>query len=492
MSQIKKLAGQTAIYGLSSIIGRLLNYLLVPLYTRIFDPAAYGVVSEFYAYVTFLIVLYTYGMETAYFHFSSKKENTLNVYSNSLSTLTFSSVILSSILIVFSQSIATGLGYEAHPEYIIWFSLILAFDAITALPFAKLRQENRAKRFALIKIVNIGSNIGLNLFFLAFLPQIANHSSLSVLYNPEIGVGYVFIANLISSLITIVFFANDFRQIKFTIDKTLVKEMLVYAFPLLIAGFAGMINETLDRAILKYLVTDKSTALHQLGVYSACYKLSIIMTLFVQTYRYAAEPFFFSQQSKKNNRALYATIMNYFVFVCSLIFLGVMLFMNIAKYFIGEKFHEGLQVVPLLLFANLFLGVYLNLSMWYKLSGKTKYGAWFSIIGAIITIVLNFLLIPQMGYMGAAWATFICYGTIMILSYIYGQKHYAIPYSIKICTSIILLSVVLWQLSSYLLIALNTGTMISLVIKITALSVFTMLSWLLLKPSSTVELVDEQ
>lgn len=184
--------------------------------------------------------------------------------------------------------------------------------------------------------------------------------------------------------------------------------------------------------------------------------------------------------------------MNYFVFVCSLIFLGVMLFMNIAKYFIGEKFHEGLQVVPLLLFANLFLGVYLNLSMWYKLSGKTKYGAWFSIIGAIITIVLNFLLIPQMGYMGAAWATFICYGTIMILSYIYGQKHYAIPYSIKICTSIILLSVVLWQLSSYLLIALNTGTMISLVIKITALSVFTMLSWLLLKPSSTVELVDEQ
>ena len=492
MSQIKKLAGQTAIYGLSSIIGRLLNYLLVPLYTRIFDPAAYGVVSEFYAYVTFLIVLYTYGMETAYFHFSSKKENTLNVYSNSLSTVTFSSVILSSILIVFSQSIATGLGYEAHPEYIIWFSLILAFDAITALPFAKLRQENRAKRFALIKIVNIGSNIGLNLFFLAFLPQIANHSSLSVLYNPEIGVGYVFIANLISSLITIVFFANDFRQIKFTIDKTLVKEMLVYAFPLLIAGFAGMINETLDRAILKYLVTDKSTALHQLGVYSACYKLSIIMTLFVQTYRYAAEPFFFSQQSKKNNRALYATIMNYFVFVCSLIFLGVMLFMNIAKYFIGEKFHEGLQVVPLLLFANLFLGVYLNLSMWYKLSGKTKYGAWFSIIGAIITIVLNFLLIPQMGYMGAAWATFICYGTIMILSYIYGQKHYAIPYSIKICTSIILLSVVLWQLSSYLLIALNTGTMISLVIKITALSVFTMLSWLLLKPSSTVELVDEQ
>jgi O-antigen/teichoic acid export membrane protein len=296
VSQIKKLAGQTAIYGLSSIIGRLLNYLLVPLYTRIFDPSAYGVVSEFYAYITFLIVLYTYGMETAYFHFSSKKENNLNVYSNSLSTLTFTSVILSSILILFSQSIATTLGYEAHSEYIVWFALILAFDAITALPFAKLRQENRAKRFALIKIVNISSNIGLNLFFLALLPQITNNNSLSVLYNPAIGVGYVFIANLISSFITLLFFTSDFKQIKFNIDKALVKEMLVYAFPLLIAGFAGMINETLDRAILKYLVTDKSTALHQLGVYSACYKLSIIMTLFVQTYRYAAEPFFFSQQ----------------------------------------------------------------------------------------------------------------------------------------------------------------------------------------------------
>jgi O-antigen/teichoic acid export membrane protein len=268
--------------------------------------------------------------------------------------------------------------------------------------------------------------------------------------------------------------------------------MLVYAFPLLIAGFAGMINETLDRAILKYLVTDKTTALHQLGIYSACYKLSIIMTLFVQTYRYAAEPFFFSQQSKKNNKALYATIMNYFVFVCSLIFLGVMLFMNIAKYFIGEKFHEGLQVVPILLFANLFLGVYLNLSMWYKLSGKTKYGAWFSIVGATITIVLNFLLIPKMGYMGAAWATFICYGAIMVISYIYGQKHYAIPYSIKVCASIVLFSVVLWQVSNYVLISFNTGIMMSVLIKLIAISIFTMLSWMLLKPSSTVELVDEQ
>ena len=491
MSQIKKLAGQTAVYGLSSIIGRLLNYLLVPLYTRIFEPEAYGVVSEFYAYVTFLIVLYTYGMETAYFHFSNKHDDNNTVYSNSFSTLVLSSVFLSSILIIFSQWIASGLGYNDHPEYIVWFALILAFDAITALPFAKLRQENKAKKFALIKIVNISSNIGLNLFFLALLPNLTSNSIFSVIYNPSIGVGYVFISNLISSLITLLFFYGDFKLFRIKINTHLVKEMLVYAFPLLIAGFAGMINETLDRAILKYLVTDKTTALHQLGVYSACYKLSIIMTLFVQTYRYAAEPFFFSQQKKKNNKELYANIMNYFVFVCSLIFLGVMLYMNIAKYFIGAKFHEGLKVVPILLFANLFLGVYLNLSMWYKLSGQTKYGAWFSIFGATITIVLNFILIPVMGYLGAAWATFICYGAMMLISYFYGQKHYPIPYNIKVCLLLIFLSVGLWITSDYLFVAYPMGLLLSNLTKIVMLSIFIMLSWRLLKPSSTLVISEE-
>lgn len=490
MSQIKKLAGQTAIYGLSSIVGRLLNYLLVPLYTRIFNPEAYGVVSEFYAYVTFLIVLYTYGMETAYFHFSNKDDDREKVYSNSFSMLVMSSVFLSVILILFSNSIANGLGYHEHPEYIIWFALILAFDAITALPFARLRQENKAKKFALIKIVNISSNIGLNLFFLAVLPKFINSSLFSVLYNPAIGVGYVFIANLLSSFITLLFFYNDFRFFKLKVNFDLIKEMLVYAFPLLIAGFAGMINETLDRAILKYLVTDKSTALHQLGIYSACYKLSIIMTLFVQTYRYAAEPFFFSQAKKKNNKELYASIMNYFVFVCSLIFLGVMLYMNIAKYFIGEKFHEGLQVVPILLFANLFLGVYLNLSMWYKLSGQTKYGAWFSIAGAAITIILNFMLIPLMGYMGAAWATFICYGAMMIISYLYGQKNYPIPYNLKICLPIIVLSIIIWKSADLLILNYASSIILSNLIKLIAISIFIMVSWSILKKSSTLEVTE--
>ena len=491
MSQIKKLAGQTAIYGLSSIVGRLLNYLLVPLYTRIFAPEAYGVVSEFYAYVTFLIVLYTYGMETAYFHFSNKQEHPEKIYSTSFSTLVMSSTLLSGILIIAAPWIATALGYAQHPEYIIWFALILAFDAITALPFARLRQENKAKRFAFIKIINISSNIGLNLFFLAVLPSLTNSSFFSVIYNPGVGVGYVFISNLISSFLTLLFFYQDFRWFRLKVNSRLVKEMLVYAFPLLIAGFAGMINETLDRAILKYLVTDKTTALHQLGIYSACYKLSIIMTLFVQTYRYAAEPFFFSQQKKKNNIQLYANIMNYFVFVCSLIFLGVMLYMNIAKYFIGANFHEGLKVVPILLFANLFLGVYLNLSMWYKLSGQTKYGAWFSIVGAIITIVLNFILIPLMGYMGAAWATFICYGVMMIISYGYGQKYYPIPYNLKVCVTLILLSVGLWIISDFLTNHYEMGFVLLNLTKLLSISIFIMLSWKLLSTSSKLQIDEE-
>ena len=419
MSQIKKLAGQTAVYGLSSIVGRLLNYLLVPIYTRIFSPAEYGVVSEYYAYVTFLLILFTFGMETAFFHFSSKTGDKDKVFGNGLSVLLISSSILSGLLILFSQTIANWLHYPNHPEYIIWFALILAFDGLTALPFARLRQLGKPKMFAGLKMLNIFLNIGFNVLFLLVLPELAKHhpdSWLLFCYKPSIGVGYVFLANLISSTITLILLLPNFRKIKLPLDKELLKAMLIYAFPILIAGFAGMINETLDRAILKYLVTDKTTAMQQLGIYSACYKLSILMTLFVQTFRYASEPFFFAQQHKENSKQLFANVMNYFVLICSIIFLGVMLYIDVVKVFIGPKFYEGLNVVPILLIANLCLGVYLNLSLWYKLTGQTKYGAWFSIYGAIITIVFNFWLIPKMGYTGAAWATLICYASMMIVS----------------------------------------------------------------------------
>lgn len=432
MGQLKKLAGETAVYGLSSIVGRLLNYLLVPIYTRIFVPEEYGVVSEFYAYATFLMILYTYGMETAYFHFSRKTGDDKKVYANSLSAILASTSVISAILLLFSNNISSALGYPDNPEYIRWFAAILAFDALTAIPFARLRQQGKAKKFASLKLLNISINIVLNLFFLYYLPKASVQNSWAhSLYDPSVGVGYVFLSNLIASAVTLLFFIPDYGRSKLQGDKVLIKQMLVYSWPLLIAGFAGMINETLDRAVLKYLVTDKSSAMEQLGIYSACYKLSILMTLFVQTFRYAAEPFFFARHEKENSRELYATVMNYFVLTCSFIFLGVMLYIDVIKYFIGQAYHSGLHIVPVLLFANLCLGVYLNLSIWYKLTGQTRFGAWLAIFGATVTIAFNFWLIPKMGYTGAAWATLICYASMMIFSYLKGRDIFPVPYDLR-------------------------------------------------------------
>ncbi|MBL7922688.1 MAG: oligosaccharide flippase family protein [Bacteroidia bacterium] len=440
MGQLRTLAGQTAIYGLSSIVGRLLNYLLVPLYTRIFAPAEYGVVSEFYAYITFLMVLYALGLETAFFHFSNKKLRQEHVFGHAQFTLLCSTGFFTVVLLLFSGPIATGLGYPEHPEYIRWFACILAFDTLATLPFAKLRQQNKAMRFALIKLLGIFINIGLNLFFLLVLPGLGPDY-----YRQDIGVGYVFIANLAASGITLLLLLPEMRSMKGGFQWTLIREMLVYGFPLLIAGFAGMINETLDRAILKYLISDPKTAMEQLGIYSACYKLSILMTLFVQTFRYAAEPFYFSQQHKENSRVLFSRVMNYFVLAGCVIFLGVMFYMDIIKLFIGERYHSGLGVVPILLAANLFLGIYLNLSIWYKLSGKTGYGAWLSILGALITIVFNLWLIPTMGYTGAAWATLICYTAMMLLSYLKGQQVYPVPYESGKILLMLGITLLLWQ-----------------------------------------------
>lgn len=430
MSSIKSLARQTALYGISSIVGRFLNYLLVPIYTRVFAPEAYGVISEFYAYVTFLMVLFTYGMETAFFHFSEKNNDKSLVYQNAFSMLCISSTVLSLLLIVFAKPLAGAIGYADHSEYITWFALILAFDAVTSISFTRLRQQNKAKKFAFYKILNIAINICLNLFFLVFAKELYEKGSHlgKLLYNPSIGVGYVFISNLVASGITVLMFTSSFKSFTLKLDKALIRNMILYSLPLMIAGFAGMINETLDRAIYKHLIPDKAVALHQLGIYSACYKVSIFMSLFIQTFRYAAEPFFFAQQHKENSRQLYANVMNYFVAACCIIFFGVMLYIDFFMHFIGEAYREGVAVVPVLLFANLCLGVYINLSIWYKLSGDTHYGAWLSIIGAAITIVLLLVLVPLFGYMGAAWATLICYASMMLISFFAGQKKFPIPY----------------------------------------------------------------
>jgi O-antigen/teichoic acid export membrane protein len=438
LNPFRKLAGQTAIYGLPTIAGRLLNYLLVPLYTRAFVPAEYGVVTEVYAYVAFLFVLLTYGMETAFFRFASREEQNSNVFATAMASLGVTSTLFTLAGLIFAPEISAWMGYGNHPEYIRWFILILATDALSTIPYAKLRLDNRPLRFALIKIVNIGANISFNLFFILLCPYLlANYPEtgfaglIGRIYSPETGIGYIFISNLIASLLTFALLLPDMLHKSIKPDPALLKKMLAYSWPLLIFGMAGIVNETFDRVILKHLLPGTATeAMAQLGIYGACYKVSILMTLFIQTYRYAAEPFFFDQARGRHPQDTYARMMHYFLIVCLFIFLSIMLFIDVVMLFVGEAYREGARVVPVLLFANLFLGVFYNLSIWFKLTDKTTYGALISVIGAGITLLLNFLLIPPFGYMGAAWATFACYASMMVISYFLGRKYYPVNYNL--------------------------------------------------------------
>ena len=432
MSQLKKLASQTAIYGLSTILGRLLNYLLVPLHTRVFSTADYGVVGELYAYVTFFIVMLTYGMETGFFRFSQDETVKEKVFPTAFISICVSSIVFMFCMTLFAQPIANAIRYPTHPEYIIYFSLILGLDAIASIPFALLRQQNRPIKFAIVKNINIFSNILLNLYFLLLCPYLLKTSNISLpFYNPEIGVGYVFISNLISSIITIPLLFIEIKQIQNGFDKVLWRKMMLYGLPLLVVGLGGMVNETLDRAIMKYLLPVGDAGMSQLGIYSANYKLSILMTLFIQAFRFAAEPFFFAHAKTTDKKTIYAEVMNYFVIICLGIFLMVTLFIDVFKHFIGIPYYEGLKVVPILLLANLCLGVYYNLSIWYKLSDQTNKGALISMIGAGITIILNIWWIPIFGYEGSAWATFICYFSMMVICYFMGMKYYPIKYHVK-------------------------------------------------------------
>ena len=452
-SQLKKLAGQTAVYGLSSILGRLLNYLLVPLYTRLFAPEVYGIVTELYAYVTFLLILLTYGMETGFFRFAQDKSIFDKVYSSILVSITATSTLFIALLLIFLTPIANLLDYQLNPEYILWMGLIVALDSLISIPFAKLRLQNKAWKFAILKLINIGINIGLNLFFLLLCPKLTSSnpdSALLALYSPTIGVGYVFIANLIANVFTLLMLLPEILNIKFSFDKTLLKKILIYAMPLLIAGFAGMINETLDRVILKHLVPDSLNPMEQLGIYGANYKLAILMTLFIQMFRYAAEPFFFNNKNESNARELYAKATKYFIICGLMIFLGVMFYIDFIKYFIDVNYHEGLKVVPILLLANLFLGIFFNFSIWYKLNDMTKYGAYLAIFGAILTIVLNVVLVPIYGYVGSAWATLICYVAMTLLSFYWGQKYYKVPYGILNAVFYFVFALGLYFISIYL------------------------------------------
>jgi O-antigen/teichoic acid export membrane protein len=455
LNPLKKLASQTAIYGLPTIVGRLLNYFLTPLYTYLFSPDEFGDVTSAYAYVSFLMVLLTYGMETTLFRFSQTEADKEKVYASSLVSLFVTSATFILIAIIFSNPISETLQFVGHPEYIVWFAIILGCDAFSAIPFAKLRELGKPKRFAIIKSINIAINIGLNLFFIAFCknvydaPESVFKPFVELVYNPTIGIGYIFISNLFASIITLLLLIPEIKAVKWQIDWVLLKKMMSYALPLLIAGLAGMINETLDRVLIPYLLPEE-IAKSQNGIYGACYKIAILMTIFIQAFRFAAEPFFFKYSKEKAAKKMYAEIMNYFVIICSILFLGTMMNIEWIQYFVGEQYRVGLPVVPILLIANMFLGIFINQSIWYKLSGKTTYGATLTILGAIITISLNVWLIPTMGYMGAAWATLICYTSMMIVSYFWGNKHYPVNYDLKRIWGYLGLSLTLYIISIFI------------------------------------------
>ncbi|MDD3281175.1 MAG: oligosaccharide flippase family protein [Bacteroidales bacterium] len=457
MVELKKLANQTLIYGGTTIVGRLLNYLLVPFHTYIFlDPKNYGVVGEMYAWVALLMVILTYGMETAFFRFVSTESDKQKVFSTTFFTLLSTTLLFIVLSLVFSQPIANVLQYPTHPEYIRWFAIIISLDVISSIPFARLRAENRPLRFAFIKIFNIVLTVLFNLFFLWFCPMMIENeigvSFFSTIYNPNIGVGYIFISNLIASIFQILLLISSCKGLKFQIDITLIKRMLVYAMPLLILGLAGIVNETMDRILIKNLSSnDLNTAMHHLGVYSACFKIAVIMSLFIQAFRYSAEPFFFAQYKEKNAKEAYSVVMTYFVIICSVIFLVTTLYLDFIKYFISKPYHEGLHIVPPLLFAYLLLGIVFNLSIWYKLTGQTKYGAYISLGGAAITLAVNFTLIPIIGYTGAALAHLITYLSMLIASYYLGQKFYPIDYNLKKIGFYIFTSLFLVILSFYII-----------------------------------------
>lgn len=456
MGTLKKLVGQTAVYGLSSIVGRLLNYFLVPWYTRIFTQAEYGIVTDLYAYAVVFLILLTYGMETAFFNFSKQEKDISSVYTTSLVSLFSTSLLFIVLAWVFKYPISHAMGYADKSIYILWFAIIISFDAFLSLPFAQLRLQGKSMQFAIIKLFSIAINIFFNLLFLMILPNCFKQGQFpelaKIFYQYDL-VAYVFISNLLASLFTTLLLLPSIFKHNGFFSLPLLKKMLLYSGPLLVAGLAGSVNEVFDRILLKYLLVIPETVsnageyvMSQIGIYGANYKLSIIMTLFIQTFRYAFEPFFFSQADKKDSRDMYALIMKYFVISGLAIFLFVMAGIGIFQYFIGAGFREGLHIVPILLLANLFLGIVFNLSLWYKLSGKTSYGAYIAIIGAIITLIFNAALIPFIGYTGSAWATLICYVSMAVISLVWGQKHYKIDYPVKSIVLYIIFALFLFML----------------------------------------------
>ena len=447
MSAIKKFAGQTAIYGISTVIARFLNFFLTPIYVGLYSPKVYGIFSLMYSWASMLNALLAFGMETTYFRYLNKYENDKQkVYNNTFFTVSLMALTFLLFSFLFVEDIATwmqrGKNYDPdYARYIKYFIYILVADALAVIPFAKLRADGRPIRYSIIKFVNILTFIGLNLLFIFVFPMIIKEGWFGAEYligwYKEGWVGYVFISNLIASLITIILLTPELLKLTFSYDISLLKEMLVYSLPVLIANISFIINENIDKVFLGQLLP-ADIAEQEVGIYAACYKIAVFLSIFINAFRLGAEPFFFSQAKNKNATETYARIMDYFVIAVSLIFVFLVANIELLKYFIYKKdateqalYWSGLRIVPILLFGYVSLGIYINLSIWYKLSDQTRYGLYISGIGAILTIILNLIFIPKFGYIASAWISLTAYTLMMILSYLWGQRNYPIPYNLK-------------------------------------------------------------
>ena len=445
MNEIRKLAGQTVIYGFGTVVPRFLNYaLLTPFYTYIFQREQYGVITELYAWMVLALVVLTYGMETTYFRFAGKKAPANTVYSTSLFSLFFTSAFFLLAISLFINPVSSFLNYGDHPEYIKLFAWIVAIDAFSAIPFAYLRGHNRPIVFSALKILNVIVTVILVFFFLRTAPRILARGGDWILniYNPDFQVGYVFIANLAGSAVTLICLLPFIIKIRPVFDRKLLLKMLNYSWPLLIGGMAGSVNEVLDKILLRRLIGG-AEGLATVGLYGAGFKVGVLMSLFIQMYRFAAEPFFFEKAGQHDAKATYAVTMKYFVITALLLFLMINLYIEALQVIIGPVFRESLIVVPIVSMGYLLLGIFINQSIWYKVDDKTIYGAWITILGAAVTVMVNILFVPEYGYIAAAWAHVACYLSMVIASYIIGQKFYPVKYEVKKLMIYIVISIFL-------------------------------------------------
>ena len=438
MAGLKSLAKETAIYGVSSIVGRFLNYLLVPVYTIALPASSggYGVVTNIYAWVALILVLLTCGMETGFFRFANKgQDDPMRVYSTTLLSVSIGSLVFVALGLLFLEPIAGWLEYGEHPWYIGMMMIVVAMDAIQSIPFAYLRYKKRPIKFAALKLLFIFLNIALNLFYYVILK--GND------------VGYAFLFNLICTSVVMLCMIPELRGFTYVLDRELLKRMLRYSLPLVILGVAGILNQVADKIIFPFVYPDEAEATIQLGIYGAASKIAMIMAMFTQAFRFAYEPFVFGKSKEKDNREMYAQAMKFFIIFTLLAFLAVMFYLDILRHVIGRDYWDGLRVVPIVMVAEIFMGIYFNLSFWYKLIDETRWGAYFSLTGCIILILMNIFLIPKYGYIACAWAGFTGYGVAMLLSYFVGQKKYPIQYDLKAIGMYVLLAAVLYVAAEY-------------------------------------------